>query len=69
MGRKYEKNYRENNFTDDDCFVIDAAGYAQYALAVILKVDVPFEFSVGKKAFPAGDYQVVRIAPTYFGFA
>ena len=40
-----------------------AAGYAQYAPHLILKVDVPFEFSVGKKVFPAGSYQVVRIAP------
>ena len=40
-----------------------AAGYAQYAPQLILNVDVPFEFSVGKKVFPAGSYQVVRIAP------
>ena len=40
-----------------------AAGYAQYAPRLILKVDVPFEFSVGKKTFPAGSYQLVRIAP------
>jgi YD repeat-containing protein len=40
-----------------------AAGYAQYAPRLILKVDVPFEFSMGKKTFPAGSYQVVRIAP------
>lgn len=41
----------------------DAAAYAQYAAHVILKVDVPFEFSVGKKVLPAGSYQVVRTAP------
>ena len=40
-----------------------AASYAQYAPHLILKVDVPFEFSVGKKVLPAGLYQVVRIAP------
>src|ERR1041385_3304151 len=40
-----------------------AAGYSQYAPHLILKVDVPFEFSMGKKVFPAGSYQVVRIAP------
>lgn len=40
-----------------------AAGYAQYTSRVILKVDVPFEFSVGKKVFPAGSYQLVRISP------
>jgi hypothetical protein len=40
-----------------------AAGHAQYAPRLILKVDVPFEFSVGNKTFPAGSYQVVRIAP------
>jgi hypothetical protein len=39
-----------------------AAGYAQYT-QLILKVDVPFEFSVGKKVFPAGSYQVVRTGP------
>src|ERR1051325_7859885 len=39
------------------------AAYAQYGAHVILKVDVPFEFSVGKKVLPAGSYQVVRTAP------
>jgi len=39
------------------------AAYAQYEAHVILKVDVPFEFSVGKKLLPAGSYQVVRTAP------
>jgi hypothetical protein len=40
-------------------FVLTAAGYSQQ---LILKADVPFEFSVGKKTFPAGAYTVVRIA-------
>ena len=40
-----------------------AAGFAQYDPRPILKVDVPFEFSVGKKTFPAGEYEVVQIAP------
>ena len=40
-----------------------AAGYAQYAPQLILKVDIPFEFNVGKKTFQAGAYQVVQIAP------
>jgi hypothetical protein len=40
-------------------FVLTAAGYSQQ---VVLKADVPFEFSVGKKTFPAGSYTVVRIA-------
>jgi hypothetical protein len=41
--------------------LLTAASYAQQHL--ILKVDVPFEFSVGKKAFPAGEYVVVQVAP------
>lgn len=40
-----------------------AAAYAQYESHVILKVDVPFEFNVGKKLLPAGSYLVVRSAP------
>ncbi len=40
-----------------------AAGIAQYAPRPILKAGVPFEFSVGKKTFPAGEYEVVQIAP------
>jgi len=40
-----------------------ATAYAQYESRVILKVDVPFEFNVGKKLLPAGSYLVVRSAP------
>src|SRR5262249_2428469 len=40
-----------------------AMGYAQYGSHVILKVDVPFEFNVGKRVLPAGSYQVVQVAP------
>ncbi len=40
-----------------------AAGYAQFMQQVILKAEVPFEFSVGNKTFPAGEYRVVRLAP------
>ncbi len=40
------------------CF-LTAAGYSQQP---ILKADVPFEFSVGKKTFPAGEYQVAQVA-------
>jgi len=43
--------------------LLATAGYAQYVQRLILKVDVPFEFNVGKKTFPAGEYLVVRIAP------
>jgi hypothetical protein len=39
------------------------AGFAQYTPQLILKVDVPFEFNVGKKTYPAGSYQIVRTAP------
>jgi hypothetical protein len=31
--------------------------------AWVVNVNVPFEFTVGKKTFPAGDYSVVRTAP------
>ncbi len=41
--------------------LLTAASYAQQHL--VLKADIPFEFSVGKKAFPAGEYVVVRVAP------
>jgi hypothetical protein len=36
------------------------AGYAQQAI----KATVPFEFSVGKNTFPAGEYRVVRVGAT-----
>jgi len=39
------------------------AAHAQYESHAILKVDVPFDFSVGKKLLPAGSYQVVKTAP------
>jgi hypothetical protein len=39
-----------------------AAGYAQHQTQN-LKADVPFEFSVGQKAFPAGEYRVAEVAP------
>ena len=40
-------------------FLLTAAGYSQQT---VLKADVPFEFTVGSKTFPAGEYQVIRIA-------
>src|SRR4051812_18326508 len=40
--------------------LLSAAGYSQQ---LILKANVPFDFTVGKKVFPAGEYNVVRIAP------
>jgi hypothetical protein len=43
--------------------LLTATGYSQFMQQVMLKADVPFEFSVGKKTFPAGEYLVVRIAP------
>lgn len=36
------------------------AGYAQQAI----KANVPFEFSVGKTTFPAGEYRVTRMGST-----
>jgi len=41
-------------------FGLTVAGYSQQPL---LKADVPFNFTVGTKAFPAGQYHVIRIAP------
>lgn len=40
-------------------FLLTAVGYSQQ----ILKADVPFDFTVGKKSFPAGEYSVTRTAP------
>ncbi|HSS96964.1 MAG TPA: hypothetical protein VLK33_08040 [Terriglobales bacterium] len=40
-------------------FVLTAAGYSQQPL---LKANVPFDFTVGKKTFPAGEYTVVRLS-------
>ncbi len=42
--------------------LLASAGYAQYA-HLILTVNVPFEFNVGEKVFPAGQYKIVRTAP------
>jgi hypothetical protein len=40
------------------------AGLAQAQFnAWVVNVNVPFEFTVGKKTFPAGNYSVVRTAP------
>lgn len=40
------------------------AASAQAQLAITrIKVDVPFEFSVGKKTFPAGQYSIVKTSP------
>lgn len=41
-------------------FMLTAAGYSQQPL---LKANVPFDFTAGKKTFPAGEYHVIRIAP------
>lgn len=38
------------------------AAHAQYVQHTI-QVNVPFEFTVGDKVFPAGDYSVVATAP------
>ena len=40
--------------------LLTVAGYSQQT---VLTADVPFDFTVGKKTFPAGEYRVVRIAP------
>ncbi len=40
-----------------------SASYAQFAHQLILKVDVPFEFNIGMKTFPAGRYFVTKAAP------
>ena len=48
----YEENYRKCKFTDGGFFVV---GWC-WLRAAAVKADVPFEFSVGKKTFPAGEY-------------
>ena len=42
--------------------LLASASYAQYA-HLILTVNVPFEFNVGEKIFPAGQYKIVRTSP------
>jgi hypothetical protein len=39
-----------------------AASFAQQHQTLNFKADVPFEFSVGKKTLPAGEYLVTEIA-------
>jgi hypothetical protein len=41
---------------------LTAAGYSQSA-KLMLKAQVPFEFNVGEKVFPAGEYKVARVTP------
>ena len=41
-------------------FLLTAVGYSQQ---MVLEANVPFDFTVGKKTFPAGEYHVIRIAP------
>ena len=38
--------------------------HAQFLGSPIMQVDVPFEFSVGKKTFPAGHYSFGRANPS-----
>ena len=46
--------------------VVSLAGLAQAQYADrIISVKIPFEFKVGKKTLPAGDYLVIRTSP-YF---
>jgi hypothetical protein len=37
-----------------------AAGFAQ---SQTIKADVPFEFSIGQKTYPAGQYWITQVAP------
>jgi hypothetical protein len=39
------------------------AGLAQAQYGQVITVNVPFEFTVGHKTFPAGSYSIVRTAP------
>jgi hypothetical protein len=39
------------------------AGTASAATSTIVKVNIPFEFSVGDRTFPAGDYSLVKFQP------
>jgi hypothetical protein len=40
---------------------LTGGAYAQNASAIM--ADIPFEFSIGNKAFPAGQYQVTQVTP------
>ena len=42
-----------------------AFGYTAHAqrLPAVIKVNIPFEFSVGDQTFPAGNYSLVRLQP------
>jgi len=41
---------------------LTAVGQSQSA-KLMLKAQVPFEFNVGEKVFPAGEYKVARVTP------
>jgi hypothetical protein len=41
---------------------LTAAGHSQSA-KLMLKAQVPFEFNVGEKVFPAGEYKIARVTP------
>jgi hypothetical protein len=43
--------------------LLSAAGYAQLEHQPVLTAKVSFDFNVGTKTFPAGEYRIVRVAP------
>ncbi|MBZ5600276.1 MAG: hypothetical protein LAN83_18375 [Acidobacteriia bacterium] len=43
--------------------VLLLAGVAHAQYAQVIKAKVPFEFTVGQRTFPAGQYSLVRSAP------
>jgi hypothetical protein len=53
-------NTRISRFVAALAFVFSLAGISQAQVVGLLTADVPFAFSVGKKTFPAGNYQVAR---------
>ena len=40
--------------------VLLAAGSAYAQSPAVIKVNIPFEFALGDKIFPAGDYSIVQ---------
>ena len=48
--------------------IVGAAGIAHAQAAIVIKVNIPFEFNFGDKTFPAGDYSLVRPLTVYQHF-
>ena len=45
-------------------FAVCTASYAQAQSTEVYRAEIPFEFSVGKKAYPAGSYRIEVLGAT-----